>query len=57
VNGRCSRFIKKEASSLKKVFLIDDEPDIREAMRDRIDWESIAAFFAEMPLTGSWRSR
>lgn len=30
---------------MKKVFLIDDEPDIREAMRDRIDWESLGCVF------------
>ncbi|MDQ8737715.1 response regulator [Paenibacillus sp. LHD-38] len=45
VNGRYSYFIIKEATSVKRVFLVDDEPDIREAIRDRIDWESIGCIF------------
>lgn len=30
---------------MKKVFLIDDEPDIRETMRDLIDWQSLGCVF------------
>jgi two-component system response regulator YesN len=30
---------------VKKVFIIDDEPDLRETMRDRIEWEKLGCIF------------